>query len=352
MKSPSEQQARVEVIDAFAEMFGCPAQAIRLSVPASVPYDYRVSVPGHRFCVEYKNRASAAALSNALTQLKQAALAHAGHGLPLLVVPYQGPLGKKLCEQYGIGWFDLCGNADILGPGLRIRVQGFPNKFRERGRPSNAFAARSSRVVRQLLAEPRRFQAQAEIARQTGLGDGYVSKIVRRLAQEEYLESNKLGAVRASDPDLLLDAWRSAYDFARHRILAGYVAADSGDSLVRKVAMQLSQATITYAVSGPSAARLYLKVDAFGLTTFYLRSSMPSRSFLQKLKFEDEPKSGNLWLVVPDDDGVFHQNKQQDGVDCVSPLQAYLDLKGQPAPANDAAAELRRKFLNWRQRGT
>jgi hypothetical protein len=184
------------------------------------------------------------------------------------------------------------------------------------------------------------------------LGDGYISKIVRRLAQEEFLESNKFGAVRPRDPNLLLDAWRSSYDFARHRTLAGHVAADSGVALVRKVAMQLSQAKIPYAATGLSAAWLYSKVVEFKLTTIYLRSSMPSRSFLKKLKFEDEPKSGNLWLVVPDDDGVFHQNKQHDGVDCVSPLQAYLDLKSQPAPANDAAVELRRKFLNWRQRGT
>jgi hypothetical protein len=36
-----------------------------------------------------------------------------------------------------------------------------------------------------------------------------------------------------------------------------------------------------------------------------------------------------------------------DGVPCVHPLQAYLDLKAQPERAQEAAAELRGRHLNW-----
>ena len=78
---------------------------------------------------------------------------------------------------------------------------------------------------------------------------------------------------------------------------------------------------------------------------------MPSRSLLQELEFSDEPKGANLWLVLPNDDGVFQGSENHSGIPCVSPLQTYLDLKNQPERAKDAATELRKRFLNWRQNG-
>ena len=41
-------------------------------------------------------------------------------------------------------------------------------------------------------------------------------------------------------------------------------------------------------------------------------------------------RSANLWLVLPDDEGVFHGSQEQNGVRYVSAVQTYLDLKGQP----------------------
>jgi len=353
MKPPTEHQAAPEIIDLLAELFGispqASPQAIRLNSAArSAGYDYSIALPGHRLLAEYKNVASAGPLANALPQLKQAAEADPDGGLPLMVVPFMGEVGRKLCEEFGIAWMDLSGNAYIVAPGLRIRIEGRPNKFLERGRPSNAFAPKSSRVARQLLAEPRRFQAQVELARQTGLGDGYVSKIVRRLAQEHYLDANAAGAVRPRDPNLLLGAWHAAYDFNRHRILKGSVPARTGDEVVHRIAGQLSQAQITYAMTGISAAALYLKLAEDRLATVYV-PALPSRALLQKIEFVEERQGGNLWFVVPGDAGVFDGSQEQAGVCCVSPLQAYLDLKCQPERAKDAAVELCRKFLKWRR---
>ena len=78
---------------------------------------------------------------------------------------------------------------------------------------------------------------------------------------------------------------------------------------------------------------------------------MPSRSLLNEVTFSNEPKGANLWLVIPDDDGVFHGNQMKAGVQCVSPVQTYLDLKDQPERSKDAAIELRRKLLHWRRHG-
>lgn len=349
MRPPTEKQAASRIVDLLADLFDGSMKAVRLrEAGASNSYAYSISVPGHRFIVEYKNLASAGPLANSIDRLKQFVGAHPDGGLPLIVVPFMGQVGRDLCEKSGVSWLDLSGNARIVAHGLRIWIEGRPSKYSDRGRPPNLFAAKSSRVARQLLLQPQRFQTQADLARQTGLGDGYVSKIVRRLEQEQYIDSNEDGAVRPRDPNLLLDAWQGAYDFSRHRIMKGHVPTRSGDELIHKLVKWLSHEKIEYAATGLSAAWLFTNFAAFRLATFYL-PSMPSRSLLNEIGFSDEPKGANLWLVLPDDEGVFQGSQKQAGIQCVSPVQTYLDLKGQPERAKDAAVELRRKLLNWRQ---
>ena len=351
MKPPTEKQAAMEIVEILAEVFGSSPQAIRLlEVGARKRYDYSIFVAGFRFAAEYRSTASAGLVATAIDGLKRSAEAIVDAALPLVVVPYMGQVGRQLCDESDMSWLDLCGNAKIVAPGLRIWIEGRPNKYIDRGRPPNVFASKSSRITRGLLLHPRQFQNQADLARQSGLGDGYVSKIVRRLKQEHYIETNKVGAVRPQDPSLLLDAWHDAYDFSRHRIIKGHVPARSGDELLQRVVKEIRREELEWAVTGLSAAWLYTRFAAFRLATVYL-SSMASQYLLKEMEFSDEPKGANLWLVLPDDEGVFHGSQSQDGIRCVSAVQTYLDLKGQPERAKDAAAELRRKLLNWGQHG-
>ena len=352
MQPPREQHAKQEIVDTLAEVLGRPPKTIRVRHGAGAGgCDFLISSPGHRFLVEYKNVASAGPLAPAIQQLRCYAQAARDNGVPLIVVPFMGPVGQRLCDDAGVSWLDLSGNANIVAPGLRILVQGKPNKYVARGRPPNVFAPKSSRVARQLLHRPKQFQTQAEIARETELDDGYVSKIARRLEQEHYLDADEHGAVRPRDPDLLLDAWHDAYDFNRHRIIKGHVPTRSSEELLHKLAKQLNQVKMEYAVTGLAAAWLLIKFAAFRLATIYL-SSTPPRSMLAGIEFVEEPRGANLWFVVPDDVGVFRESRRQAGIRCVSPVQAYLDLKDQPERAKDAAIELRKKLLDWGRHGT
>ena len=69
-----------------------------------------------------------------------------------------------------------------------------------------------------------------------------------------------------------------------------------------------------------------------------------------KVRMED-PHGANLWLVVPNDAGVFHGAAEKDGIHCVHPVQAYFDLKGHSERASEAAERLRNEFLDWRRGG-
>ncbi len=292
MKPPNEKQAVSEIIDLLTDLFGSSPKAIEAQeVGATRRYDYAISVDSHRFMAEYKSNASTGSVAAAINGFKCSAETDRVGALPLIIVPYMGEVGRQLCDRFRISWLDLCGNAKIVKPGLRIWIEGRPNKYRDRGRPPNVFASKSSRVARQLLLDPRRFQSQADLARQTGLGDGFVSKIVRRLEQEYYVDVDEKRAVRPRDPNVLLDAWQNAYDFDRHRIVKGHVPARTGDELLRRVAQDFPGEELKWAATGLSAAWLYTRFAAFRLVTIYL-SSMPTRQLLKAMEFSDEPKGG------------------------------------------------------------
>ena len=122
-----------------------------------------------------------------------------------------------------------------------------------------------------------------------------------------------------------------------------------GEELLQRIAMRFSKEKLAYAATGLSAAWLFTNFAAFRLDLYL--PSMPSRSLLKEIEFSDEPRGANLWLALPDDDGVFQGSRKQAGIPCVSPVQTYLDLKAQPERAKDAAVELRRKLLNWGKHG-
>jgi hypothetical protein len=345
MKPPREKQAIPVIAEALSELFGRPLSEIKLR-SSTHDVGYEVEVGGYQFLAEYKRVSSAGPLKAGIANLSDGVI-RGKRQYPLLVVPYMGPLGSKLCDEANIPWLDLSGNANINIPGQRIWIEGRPNKFRNPGRPPNLFAPKSSRVARQLLVSPSEFLSQSQIARRTGLGDGYVSKIVRRLEAESYLDVHEDGRVRPRSPDLLLEAWRDAYDFESHRIVKGHVAARSGIELLERLASLLAPEQVGWAATGLGAAWYYTGYTMFRLTSLYLAVE-PSRALLQKIGFTAEEKGANLWLIVPNDDGVFCGSTEVDGVRLVSPIQTYLDLKQHPERAEDAAIRLREDRLQWR----
>src|SRR5205814_5590853 len=98
------------------------------------------------------------------------------------------------------------------------------------------FAPKSARIVRWLLIHPMSAFSQRELARSTGTDEGMTSRIVKRLETQQLIERDDRGSLRAAKPDALLDAFREQYQFERHDILRGHIAARSGEALLRATA--------------------------------------------------------------------------------------------------------------------
>ncbi|MCK9524005.1 MAG: type IV toxin-antitoxin system AbiEi family antitoxin [Proteobacteria bacterium] len=331
--------------DAMATVLGInPTELSELS-DKPLGADFAIAALGQTFVAKYSKSTSAALIADAAKKVRGLAQQHSPRTLPLLVVPFMGDVGRRLCDEMNVGWLDLSGNARIFAPGIRILVDGHPNRFRPVGRPHNTFAPKSARVARWLLTQPNQSFTQRQIARATDMTEGYVSRIVTRLEREGYLARDGKGAVRPKDPALLLDAWRDAYQFSKHTLLQGHVAARSGDALLRLVADTLSVQGIDYAATGLAAAWVMTHFAAFRIATFYLSAAPPS-ALLTQLGFREDPRGANLWFVVPNDAGVFQGASDEDGIRCVHPVQVYIDLKAHPERASEAAEQLRAQRLS------
>jgi hypothetical protein len=346
--------------------------------------------------------AHATSVASAAKQLRKGSI-------PLLAVPFMSDAGRERCAAVDVSWFDFSGNARIIAPGIRIRLDGCPNRFRAPGRPSSVFAPKSARVIRWLLMHPNSAFTQREIARATDMSEGFVSRVVGRLLAESYLirssgrdesgdgtgegsgfgygdasgsgsgdgsgfgygngsgsgdgfgygdgsgsgsgdgsgtRHRARGPVRVRDASLLLAAWCEEYRFSKHTITRGHIAARSGDAVARFVSDGLIAAGVEHAATGLAAAWQLTHFAAFRTATFFVIGDFSAelRAFLG---FREVPRGANVWIATPNDSGVLQGTEERDGVRCVHPVQAYLDLKEHPERAAEAANQLRLELINW-----
>ena len=350
MKLLNEHQALDRVVERLAELLDLDPSEANVRQPTGEGPDALVDLGGARFVIEWKGSGAAAPVAGAAEQVRRYAGGSRGRVIPLVGVPCMGAAGRVRCEAASVNWLDLSGNARIVAPGLRVVIEGKPNRFKSRGRPASAFAPKSSRIARWLLVHPEQAATQREIAKATDMDEGFTSRIVSRLERDALVVRDTSGAIRVRDPDLLLDAWKEDYDFSKHLILSGHVPARSGDELLGTLVGRLRKEAIPYAATGLAAAWLLTRFAAFRTVTVYAAEG-PGSDVLARLGVREADQGANVWLVIPNDQGVFHGAGEHGDMRCVHPVQAYLDLAAHPERAKEAADELRSRLMSWRRDG-
>lgn len=339
--SPIDDAARVDSL--FASWLDSESIQLELKNHPIDDLSFGLRVGHVQFLGMMRSLGDTPTIAAALEKFKRASLKPRVHRL--LVVPFMGEVGDRLCREAGVSWVDLSGNAYIRADKLFIHVSGNPNEFKRVGRPSNVFAAKSSRITRYLLQHPKDSFLQAELADATGLDPGYTSKIVHRLEELRLISRNENDEVKVRDPDLLLDAWSEKYDFSMHRIIKGTVASTNSRDLALSLQERLREYSGEYAATGLAASWFMDKFATHRIVTFYVEN--PTRAMFSTLKFHEGEKGANVWLVVPKDEGVFQGKKVVDGLMCVHPVQAYLDVLQHPERGPEAAESLRESLLLW-----
>jgi hypothetical protein len=294
---------------------------------------------GHRWAIEIKASSRPGQIEQAAEQLK----AFGKDAIGVLVVPYMSRGRAEAADKAGVNWMDLSGNAHIRAENLHVWVEGRPNELRPRGRPSSPFAPRSARVARVLLLDPDRWWRQKDLATATGLDDGNVSRIVRRLEGEQLLARRKR-ELRPRDPNLLLDAWAQDYRFDGHDILSGHISG-GGIEGARALGGMLRDQDIAHAFTGLAAAWALDKFARFRLITVYVDGD--PRDVAESIALRETDRGANVQLVGPNDLGVLDGARKPEKLRCVSPVQTYLDLLHLPERAKEAAEHLRSRHLRW-----
>jgi hypothetical protein len=353
MSIPTEREAFNLIPRQLAGLLGVELEDVdvRSDFPAppelASEVDLVLDALQYQWVVEWKRSGSLASTASAAKQLVSLGFApHTYRTISMLVVPFMSSTAAERCEEMGVAWMDLSGNAHIEAPGLRIHVEGKPNRYPRLGRPSNMFASKSSRVARFLLRFPEETFLQREIAEQADLSEGYTSRIVNRLQEASLIYRDRDGKVGVREPGLLLDAWAENYRFDKHHIRRGIVSARSGEALMRQVAEVFADRDVDYAATGLAGTWLVDPFASFRTASFYVRKPLRDDD-LETLRFHEGERGSNLWLISPSDDGVFHGAESSKKICHVHPIQLYLDLQHHPERSDEAAEHLRKTCLKW-----
>ncbi len=338
-----EREARRRLPSILASLLDAPEDRVEIEPDDHRGYDALVRTGDRTWLVEVKSSSSPGVVVAAAEQLASAAEDVGPEALALLVVPYMTPAGTRTAAELGLNWLDLSGNARLRDRGLYVRVEGRPNQFPRRGRPSSPFAPKSARITRVLLLDPSRWWRQKVLAEETGLDDGHLSRIVRRLDDDELLEFRS-AEFRPTDPEVLLDAWADAYRFDRHDIVTAHVTG-SGAELAAELHHRLTDAGVGHAFTGLPAAWAIAHHARYRLASVYVDGD--PRAVLDAAGMRRGDRGANVQLIGPDDVGVFAGQREVDGLPCVSPPQVYLDLLHLPERAQEAADQLRSDRLLW-----
>ncbi len=307
---------------------------------------------GEQFIVEVKSNARSDSVARSIAQLRAAAT-HYPNGEPLLVVPSMGEAGAAICEQEGINWIDLNGNASVDTDHLRIYVRGrrddsANSAASESG--TNPFSKSASRVAHALLTDPGKEWKRSELESVTGLDKGYVSKIVTALSEQGYIDQvfqRRSFALHVNDPLVLLDAWRERYK-PKHPRFWGLVAAHNGSEALGKAVKALSGARIDFAITGLGAAAHYTNFGSFRRVDVYIGEALPA-AVSAKLNIGTNERGRNI--ALHDDFSIASIGlNDADGTRFVSPVLAYLDLSNLPERSAEASDEMRRYLVTrWKQ---
>ena len=347
MQIPRESIVIRQAAGRLAEILGNPDVAVRTDLAVygndGRQWDAVISAGDHSYVLEWKRSGSLSHVAIAIHRLARAKHSFSHDVVPLLAVPYMGRAAQEHCGKANVSWLDLSGNARIIAPGIFYQNLGNPNRYRRAGRPETAFGPRGARIARRLLIGPAKVIRQRTLAANTGLDEGHTSRVVGKLLETGLVERGQ-GGIRVTDPEALLDAWREDYRFDRHHVLRGHISARGGDELIHSVTEILSRTEEPYAATALPAAWLWTRYAGFRLSTVYLQIP-PTAGLKKDLGFREEERGANTWLVVPNDEGVFDGVEVIDGIPCVHPVQAYVDLKDHPERATEAATQLRKQLF-------
>ncbi len=253
----------------------------------------------------------------------------------IFCAPYISPESSEICRRNNVGCLDFAGNCYLSFDNIFIESSGSANPFSEKREMRTIFSARASRILRVLLNAPSKKWITASLATEAGVSVGLVTNIRRLLRNKELIQEYEDGGFSLANPDKLLSEWAENYSFRDNEIYE-YYSLDGVKEVENKLVKILEKKKVDYAFTGFSGSlRLVPAVIGQNKTMAYI--SKIDERILAEVNLKKVDSGGNVFLLIPYDEGVFYGNIARDGAKIVSPVQLYLDLKSNRGRGEEAA---------------
>jgi hypothetical protein len=261
-------------------------------------------------------------------------------GYGVLVAPFISEESARLCEEAGIGYADLAGNARLSFDQIFVETRSAENPFKERREARSLFAPKAARVLRVLLQGPLRPWKVVELADAARVSLGWVSAVRQQLFAREWA-ADEPGGLQVTKPGVLLDAWAKGDEWEKRTTTREYSLLSSDPTqLAEKLRDLLGKQP--HAFTQWFAGWLRHPYTTPTIVTTYVTALPEEPLIAEKLLARRVSSGGGLRLVVPKDEGVLNPSQSVRGFNLVSDVQIYLDLQHAGLRGEEQAAELRK----------
>lgn len=294
--------------------------------------------------------------------------------VPVLFAPYLTPAAIDRCTDAGVNCIDAAGNGRIvLGGRAYIERIGRPDSTQRPKSTAPLFVPKAERVLRVLLnaagALHRTWRVQP-LAEEAGVSLGQVARVKSALRERGYITEDsavrRYGGFHLTHPEDLLQEWAASVRLKTYRAGSDhtYNAVDTVQELKQTLCRKIPDCRDVIALSGLPAAERYAPYTVSPRFTAYVleKEDVTLRRIEEALDLRPVQSGINVVLTVPRDEGVLYLpedikadfSNALDGLQAVSPIQAYLDLQRLGGRAEEGAQHLLETYLRprWQRNGT
>jgi hypothetical protein len=306
-----------------------------------------VSGQRHVLVCEVKSSGQPRHVRMALLQLRNYVAHHSQNATPVLIAPYLSPDAQALCREQDVSFLDLEGNSRLSFDSVFIERQVASKPVVERRELKSLFKPKSAQVLRVMLRDPHRAWRVSELSKVAHVSLGHVSNLRMRLLEREWAQVSEDGLF-LSEPDVLLDQWRAAYEPPAGRRVAFYTTLHGSALEGAARAVLRADSDTGVAIFASFSAAQWLAPYARTGTHYFYADDAGLERLSAALKLSSASKGENVQVILPKDLGLFLDTVEwAPGAICTSPVQTYLDLVVAGERGREAAEHLRHQRLTW-----
>ena len=285
-----------------------------------------------KFIVDVKSQGEPRLVRMAIAQLKEY-LRGFKDSYGILIAPYLSDASRQICKEAGIGCVDLAGNAFLSFKNVFIDRSGRPNPFAATRLLKSVFSPKSSRILRVLLSAPSKKWHVEDLSKEASISIGLASRVKQALLSEEWIkEENK--SFYLVKPDEVLNQWVNNYSYEKNQSFSFYSGL-SEDQIETAIKQECEKRKYRYGLSLFSGARKVAPFVRFMRFFSYIDGNI--ENIAKALQLKKVETGANITLLQPYDEGVFYGLQDINGINVVSDIQLYLDLKSYKGRGEEAA---------------